>query len=263
MSEDEFIVLIATVVLGAWLWAPWARLCLAPADFGRRLPPRQLAVVAPAIAGAFLLIVLRGYASHDVRDSATYLFFYTAMGACWLGATTRLTGLLGLSLRDDWLERRNPAAALAGTGFLLGATAAFAGGNIGDGPGWWVVVFCALLSTLALGVAWWIYARLSDAMDRITVERDTGAGLRLAGFLFAVGVVTGRSVAGNWKDLPSTVSDFVDLAWPVLPYAILAGLIESRIVRSTRPAAGSVNLGLLAAHVATAAAFLIWAGPWS
>jgi hypothetical protein len=41
------------------------------------------------------------------------------------------------------LEHGNPAA-----GAILGLTLAFARGNIGNGPGWWVVVFSAGMSTL-------------------------------------------------------------------------------------------------------------------
>lgn len=263
MSGDELVVLIASSVLVFWLWAPWVQLCLSPANFGRNRPLRQLGLAAPAVACAGILFVLATYASHDVRDSTVYLLFYTAMGAAWLGAAMKFTGLFGLSLRDDWLERHNAAAGIAGTGVLLGAAAAFAGANIGDGPGWWVVCFCAALSTVALGAAWWLYAKLSDAMERITVDRDRGAGWRLAGFLVAAGIICGRSVAGNWQDAGATLHDFINVVWPLLPYAIIAGGVEGRLADATSPNAASVKFGTLAVHAAGALAFLAWAGPWN
>ena len=39
---------------------------------------------------------------------------------------------------------------------MLGVTLCYAGGNIGNGPGWWVVVFSAGLSTVALFAAWMV-----------------------------------------------------------------------------------------------------------
>ena len=69
----------------------------------------------------------------------------------------------------------------------------FAGGNVGDGPGWWVVVFCAALSTGALFLLWGALQAATDLADSIVIERDGASAVRLAGFLVACGLVLGRS----------------------------------------------------------------------
>ena len=48
----------------------------------------------------------------------------------------------------------NAAAAMATAGATIGVTLSYAGGNIGDGPGWWVVVFSAAIATAGLFACW-------------------------------------------------------------------------------------------------------------
>ena len=71
-----------------------------------------------------------------------------------MGLGITALALCDLSARDDVVERSNRAAIPAIAGGLLAITLCFAGGNIGDGPGWWVVMFCGVLSTGTLLLAW-------------------------------------------------------------------------------------------------------------
>ncbi|MFN7138845.1 MAG: hypothetical protein ACK4UN_05870 [Limisphaerales bacterium] len=136
MSPDETFVLLASVAITAVLWIKWYWEILATARLSSRFPDRFPLVILPVICAGFLFFVLKQYASHDVRDDGTYLLFYMAMGAAWLGTTRSTWRFLGLSARDDVVERKNRAAAYAICGMLIGNTLCFAGGNIGDGPGW-------------------------------------------------------------------------------------------------------------------------------
>lgn len=262
MSEDEVFSLMASLVVTWLAWHKWVIPCFTVRDFDRANLLRVTGLVAPGLAFAFLLWVLRTQASHDVQSDGLYIFFYLTMGMAWLGGVMHLAGVGGLSFRDDWLERRNPSAAAAGTGLLLGGIAAFAGGNIGDGPGWWVVIFCATLSTGALFAAWSAYTRLSDAMERVTIGRDLAAGLRLGGFLLLAGVIAGRAVAGDWHSTGETLADFGKLAWPLLPYTLGAGLVEGAWGKST-PRPLSVSLACVTVHLGVAGLYLYWAGPWN
>jgi uncharacterized membrane protein YjfL (UPF0719 family) len=162
---------------------------------------------------------------------------------------------LGIIPRDDAVERRNLAAAIAISGAMLGILLCFAGGNIGDGPGWWVVVFCALLSTAALFVAWTILEMATRVSEVITVDRDTSAGMRLAAFLTACGLILGRAVAGDWLSTEATLRDFLQTAWPVLPLLIVAIVLE-RVLRPNRenPVRASLTAGLIPAALYVAAA---------
>ena len=197
MSEDEVFALVASCVLAGIFWIRWYRHCQAVTWLRCGVGLRLAVIAVPVACGALLWIVLRRLASHDVREAPQYLAMYFAMGAAWVGLGVRLLGLLGLSVRDDALERRNAAAAWAAAGGLIGLTLCFAGGNIGDGPGWWVVVYSALLSTGTLLLLWVILDRLTGVSESVTVERDVASGMRLGGFLAAAGLILGRAVAGR------------------------------------------------------------------
>src|SRR5436309_16117695 len=49
----------------------------------------------------------------EVRGWVGAVLYLTALGAFWLGLSSKLFSLLGLSVRDDAMERKNPAALVA------------------------------------------------------------------------------------------------------------------------------------------------------
>ena len=255
MSGDEVVVLLVSAGLALWFWAAWYIRPMLVVYVGRRPPGRVLLQVTPLAAAAVLWVVLQTAASHDVRDDPTYLTFYLVLGAAWVGLFVRLLAVAGLSTRDDVLERANGNAAIAVAGAMLAIALCYAGGNIGDGPGWWVVVFAAGLATLALFGAWMLLELLSGVSEVVTVDRDAAAALRLAGFLVACGVILGRSVAGDWVSAEATVQDFLVIAWPVLVLVAVAALVE-RVARPTpdapRPAVLAYGLVPMAVYVAGA-----------
>jgi uncharacterized membrane protein YjfL (UPF0719 family) len=233
MSGDEIVTLIVSAITALVSWGAWY---IAPARVqrvGRRPPAWRLLRLTPLVAAALLWVVLRSAASFDVRDDSRYLIFYLLLGAAWIGIWMRALAVTGISTRDDVVERSNGSAALAIAGALLGMTLAFAGGNIGDGPGWWVVVFSAALATLAFFAAWILLELLSGVSEIVTVDRDPAAGLRLGGFLIGCGLILGRSVAGDWVTAEATVRDFVAAAWPVIVLVAVAVIVE-RAARPTR-----------------------------
>jgi len=210
-----------------------------------------------------LFLVLRWWAADDVRYSGTYLTFYMAMGAAWVGFCTHWLGLLGISPREDVLERQNLAAAFAMIGALAGITFSFAGANIGNGPGWWVVVFSAGLSTLAFFGLWVVVECLTGVSESVTVERACSAGLRLGGFLAAAGMILGRAVAGDWVSAQATVQDFAVVAWPVLPLTVLAILVERLRLSDADARDGGSLAGVFVAAVYLTVAGLyvfVWQG---
>jgi uncharacterized membrane protein YjfL (UPF0719 family) len=232
MSGDEVVILIASAIVALVSWGAWY---IAPARVqrvGRRPPAWRLLRLVPLVAAALLWVFLRRAASFDVRDDPRYLTFYLVLGAAWVGVWIRWLAITGISTRDDVVERSNGSAALAVNGALLGITLAYAGGNVGNGPGWWVVVFSAGLATLALFAAWMLLEALTGLSDTITVDRDPSAGFRLGGFLIACGVVLARSVAGDWVSADATVRDFAAAAWPVIVLVFIAAIVE-RIARPT------------------------------
>ena len=248
MSGDEVFVLVLSTITALVVWGAWYLRPTFIVYVGRRPPGRLLLQLAPLVAAAVLWVVLKTASSHDVRDDPRYLAFYLVLGAAWVGLCIRMLALAGISTRDDVLERANGNAAIAVAGAVLAIALCYAGGNIGDGPGWWVVVFAAGLSTVALFAAWMLLEWLSGVSEVVTIDRDAAAALRLAGFLVACGVILGRAVAGDWVSAEATVRDFVLVAWPVPIVIAVAGIVE-RMARPTpeAPRPSVVSFGLMPA----------------
>lgn len=208
MSNDELFSLLVAIGFVLTTWVQWIRSGIAIPAYHRPRGARTTLSVTSAVAVALLYFVLQRWASSDVRDSTLYTSYYMVMGAGFTGATLLLLGAMGLSVRDDALERFNPAAGIALGGAILGCTAAFAGANIGDGPGWWVVVFSALLSNGALIAGWLVLDRLAETGEAITLDRDEATGWRAAGWFTGGGIIFGRAAAGNWSGAESAIFDF-------------------------------------------------------
>jgi hypothetical protein len=225
MSGDEVVVLLlclgATfIVWPLWFWK------LSRVGMVSDSRPRWFTFLGP-VAGAFVLLhILLTLADAEVRANAEYAFLYLMMGAAWVGGGTLLLPLFGICARDDAAERHNWASAIVVCGAIVALSLAFAGANIGDGPGWWVVVFSAALSTAALLLAWFVLARFTRLADALTIDRDVPAGLRAAGFLIAMGLILGSAAAGDWVSGGDTIADFVVASWPVLPMLGLAMVLE-------------------------------------
>lgn len=216
MSGDEVLALIVCLVVGVVGWWPWLSGLLCLRGFAWRPGNKPHAILWPLVSAAAVLFVLFRWSAHDVRGDPTYIFFYFAMWFGWVGALVRLLPYLGLSARDDLLERQNPAVGLAVGGSVLGGSLAFAGGNIGDGPGWWVVVFSGVLSTGSMLLMWVIGNLITHVEEVLSVDRDLAAGWRTFGFFVGAGLILGRAVAGDWQSGPDTMHDFIKNGWLVI-----------------------------------------------
>ncbi|HEX7181105.1 MAG TPA: hypothetical protein VF756_04630 [Thermoanaerobaculia bacterium] len=266
MSEGEVFVLIGCAIVGFVIWLGWLIRIVSVSRRHSRFADRWLLLAAPLLCAALLYGVLRRFASFDVREDPVFLFFYMVMGAAWVGLAAQFLSLFGVSVRDDVLERGNRAAAVAIAGALMGITFCFAGGNIGDGPGWWVVVFCAALSTGTLLLLWIFLDRTTGLADTVTIDRDPAAGLRLAGFFLGAGLILGRSVAGDWESGAATVRDFVITGWPALALWLVAVWLEPRLRPSPEEAHRPLlSHGLLPALLYAGGGYLaaMQAGPWT
>ena len=226
MSGDEVVVLIGAGIVSLVCWAAWYIAPLSVVRPARRVTVDLLLYLTPPLAMALLYVVLRTASAYDARDDPRYLAFYLVLGAAWIGLWVRWIACTGISARDDAVERGNRSAATVVSGAILAIASCYAGGNIGDGPGWWVVVFSAALATAALFAFWIMLETISGVSDVVTIDRDPAAGVRLAGLLIAVGLVLGRSVAGDWISAKATVADFAATAWPAAILVAVAAIIE-------------------------------------
>src|SRR5947199_339162 len=144
-------------------------------------------------------VALHLWGAAEVRANAGNVFFLTFVGTVWLVFATKLFSWLGLSFRDD------------------------------------------------------------------AVERDFASGLRMCGFLLAIGLVLGRAAAGDWHSESATVRDFIHDGWPATILWATALVIE-RLLRPgrRRPFPAWPSCGLLPAlfFLALAAAWLWHLGAW-
>lgn len=262
MSGDETMVMLVSMVVAVVAWYRWYA-ATRVRTLAIRNAGRSLFAMTPPICLVLLFVVLCLWAADDVRCSGTYLAFYMFAGAAWVGFCALWLGFLGISPRDDVIERQNLAAAFAISGAVVGITFSFGGANIGNGPGWWVVVFSAGLATIAFFGLWTLVERLTAISELVTIDRSVGAGLRLGGLLIAMGMILGRAVAGDWMSAAATVRDFALVGWPVLPLTLLAVVVE----RVQSPDAGNRDgdslVGLFVAMVYLAIAGLyvfVWQG---
>jgi hypothetical protein len=258
VSDDEVMILMFSLIVAGvgylrWLWPIPA---MSPMLCGWTY--RSAVVVLPLLCAVLLLAVLRYLAADDVRTDARYLAMYEVLGGAWVLMAAMLLPCLGYSVRDDVLERRNGAALWAIGGALVGLTLCFAGGNIGNGPGWWVVVFAAALSTFAFFALWVLFEWLARPSEAITIGRDVAAGLRLAGLLVAAGLILGRAVAGDWVSAQATLRDLALRGWPAV-VLFAAGIVVERIAppQTGRGIGAAASMGLLPALI-----YLAGAGTW-
>jgi hypothetical protein len=263
MSGGEFLLTLLSTIFALVMWVRWYR---QPAQLERLGAPGGGWLVlglTPLLCMVLLFAVLRTLASHDVRDDARYLGMYTVLGAAWVAAWMTLMPIVGLNVRDDVHERGNRAAAYAAAGALLGITLGFAGGNIGDGPGWWVVIFSAGLATAGLYMLWALLEQFAHISEHVTVERDAAAGARLAGYLTGCGLILGRAAAGDWVSADATLVDFVRVGAPAIGLLAIAIPIE-RYARPTtqHPVRSVAQWGVIPSlvYVGIAAAYVVRLG---
>ncbi len=201
----------------------------------KKLTVKNALTYLPLISLVIYLYTMTVLASFDVVDSFIYIVLYTLLGFAWLYyGLMAMAYFFDLSWVDDALNMNNKAALFSVTGGFLGLTIIYAGANIGDGPGWWCVVFAG-----GLGLAAWILIALvvnkfTKVFERITVERDISCGIRIGSYLLASGIILGRASAGDWTSFSMTIIEFW-VGWPVLPLALLAILSEFYFIYKSEP----------------------------
>jgi uncharacterized membrane protein YjfL (UPF0719 family) len=226
LPDLEIFAFIASVFLSFKGWSTWYGDIVSVNRLRAAVSKRLVLLTAPLVCLALILIALTKLAATTVRNDGLYISFYLLVGAGWLGGATLIFPFLGISARDDVLERGNRAASWAVTGALTGASCSFAGANVGNGPGVEAVLFSAVLSS-ALFIGLWLgMDLLTSISDAITVDRDERAGIRLGGFLLGIGLLSGWSVAGDWVSASATLKDFVISAWPAMLLAAVAVGVE-------------------------------------
>lgn len=250
----EVFVSVASLIFALKGWITWYG-DLVSVNRLRELPrQRTILFVSPISCLTLVAGVLAKLSALTVRDDPLYLYFglYILLGAAWVGGATLIFPLLGISARDDVLERSNISAIWPIAGALFGISCSFAGANIGDGPGIEAVLLSALLSSALFFALWFAVDVLASMSERITVERDEAAGIRMGGFLLGIGLLSGWSVAGDWTSASATIHDFVVSSWPAILLAAVFVVVESVFRRANRKLSKVVPLFISLFYVSAA-----------
>jgi hypothetical protein len=191
----NFVFYVYLVIAGLILWPLWYVRILWVTPLASSYQDRRALYVTPP--GCLLVLALCLVGKTEAVAGPSGWLSCCIIGAALLAVATWSFPWLGLSARDDVAERRNLPAAWAISGAQVGVALAF-GGATGD-------ALASLEGNApllgALGVAalfglWGVLERWAGFSEAITVERDAGAGCRLAALLPALGLLLGRALSG-------------------------------------------------------------------
>jgi uncharacterized membrane protein YjfL (UPF0719 family) len=221
--------------------------------------------VCAVAALTLVAVTLEFWGAAEIRATGSAVFFLTFVAAVWLILATKLFPWLGLSLRDDAVERKNLSALIALCGAVLALGIIYAGANIGEGPSYTNNFFCDVIGTASFFLLWFIVELVGKISRSITEDRDLTSGLRMCGLLLAFGLIIGRALAGNWHSEAATVRDFIRDGWPAAILLVLALIVEPFARPNRRqPIRPFLVYGLLPAalYVSLAAVWLWHLGAW-
>jgi hypothetical protein len=262
ISTKMEVFLVLAFFFELVLWSRFYKLLFQVHTFRPNKTHRTLLVILPCACVLFIAAVLWRWGSLDVRSSAGWIFLYAMGGAAWLLFGVYLLAFLGVGVREDVVERQNSAAASVVYGTLIGMALCYAGANFGSGPGAEVVIFCAVLSTVSLFGFWFCLERIFRLADKVTVERDEGAGIRAGGWIVSLGLIFGGAVAGDWESLEGTVRDFIHYAWVAIIFLLAAVTIEwafKRLQKRENSGRGT-SAAIAAAYIFAAAVYVFSRG---
>jgi hypothetical protein len=248
-DPDEWLFFgLALVVAAAGSWDYWSPI-LRASRLGTRGLNRLLMAAWPVCGLILAYVVIETLSDTRVRGHFDYLLLFMVGGVAWLGPADLALSILGVSSRDDAIERDNIAAVAVAGGWLIGTAIVYACSNIGGGPTIWTTLVPAAAATVAYSAACVLIELVGGAtIDDITIDRDLASGLRLAGALFSAAWILGRAAGGQWSSWEQTWIDLIRFSWPVWPLAVIAGLVHRRLRPTpSRPRPNVLTCGVVPA----------------
>jgi hypothetical protein len=226
MDAGEIIVFIFSGVLLISFLIRWYHPLVRAWPKEQNRPAKNVLGFLPVIFLLLILATLKFLASFDVVDSVVYIIFYIVLGYAWMYVGLLLvSACFDLYWTNDAVHLNNKAALPAIIGEFFALAAIYAGANVGDGPGWWCVLFAGGLGLAAWLILGWVFHLCTGIFERITVERDMGCGIRFCLYLLVSGGILGYACSGDWTSFTKTVEEFA-VGWPVLPWTAIMILVE-------------------------------------
>lgn len=190
----------------------------------------SLRFVARVLAIGGLYFVLNNYAAEAVVNDFSEQFYYILAGCFWVTLGTKVVEYLtDISLALDVVERRNRAADIAVSGFIIGLTICYAGANVGEGPGPEAVFFTFLLAFIGLNLSLFLFRVFTGISDLITTIRSRWAAFRLVIFTWVVSLILGVTATGTWLGFEATTMDFLRALPGLFAFIFVLILVEKGI----------------------------------
>ena len=251
-----FVAAAAIVVVGCGMYY---RPLLTVASLGRSIPRRLVLACLPIVSLVPTYVVLRRWADAQVVGHLDYTMLFMFGGGAWIFVASWSLNVLRLSIRDDVIERDNPAALIAACGILFGVGLVYALSNVGSGPTIWTTILPALAATVLLAAMLLLVEWIGGAVsETVTIDRDVATALRLGGAAIGSAIILGRAAAGDWASWDRTWIDLARHGWPAILVALAAGVVQ-RALRPTaiRPQPSALVFGIVPATLFLAAGILV------
>jgi len=224
--EMEIIVLIGSGFFLVKFLARWYEPLFTIWPPERNRMSKNILGWLPVVFSIVIFMVLKFLASFDVVDSLIYILFYIVLGYAWMyWGFLLLSRCFDLHWVDDVIYQNNKAALAAVIGEFFALAFIYAGANVGDGPGWWCVLFAGSLGLAAWIILGYIIHYCTGIFERITVDRNMGSSIRFCLYLLCSGAILGYACSGDWTSFSMTVVEFA-VGWPVLPLTAAFIIIE-------------------------------------
>jgi uncharacterized membrane protein YjfL (UPF0719 family) len=256
---DEWLFLVAAAASVIGLIVTYYLPLLSIASIKRPSPGRLVLACLPLVALFPTHIVLQRWADPRVVGHLDYTILFMLGGGMWIFGASRFLEVLGISIRDDAIERDNLAAVVAASGILSGVGIVYALANVGTGTTIWTTLVPAFVATVALLLMPMLIELTGGAVaDAVTTDRDVASGLRLGGAVLGCSIILGRAAAGDWTSWNQTWNDLAVRGWPAVLIAIAAGVLHRRLrPTAEHPQPGILKFGVVPATFAVAAGFLV------
>jgi hypothetical protein len=182
----------------------------------------------PLVAFVIMATILSTVAAPSVTSSPGWILFYIVVGFGWIQCVLHLVfRCFDLSWIDDVVGKNHTEPALLPViGSLSGITLIYAGSNIGDGPGWWCVIYASAIATLVWFILGHIIQKTTDAFSTITIGRDLPCAIRMGAYLLASGAILAYAAAGDSIDVTTDIVNIAICSLTAIPLAILAIFVE-------------------------------------
>jgi hypothetical protein len=236
MDGLEVFMLIISAVFAIIFLAKWYSPLTGVFPKGRCRAARVTLGFLPLVSIGIISATLTTLAAPSVIGEPLWIFFYLIMGFLWIySGMGMIFRCFDLSWRDDVVNKPgNQPALLPVIGSFVAISLIYSGANIGDGPGFWCVIYAGGMGLLLWLLFGHILQKSTDAFGTITIGRNLPCAMRTCAYLIASGIILGHASSGDSISFETDVVEIAITAIPALPLMLLAIFVERHYINKKR-----------------------------